>query len=233
MFLAVVLASGAAVKAADLENLKTSSVSSLDSLEASLDTLVKEFHGAPGGGHFNPQPAPHHPGGYDNHGGNHHPTPPPPPPPQPWHPQPGPWHPGPQPGPWNPHPNPGPLPPFPHPGPFPPPPPPIYNHQVRFDSGRFVWASDATRSFSEAVENLRRANVFVLEQRMNYDSYTIVFETRGYNQVQRYNSMTYAWSNEAERAANEMAMSYAYRGMIILEKNIRRDSFTISYFDPR
>lgn len=232
---ALVLVTGNLAKAGDLENLRNASGDALSSIQDSVEALTK----APPKPGFNPG---HNPGYNPGHNPGHTPGHNPgwnPPPPQPHHPPqpPQPWNPGP----WNPHPVPPPPPPQPwhpqpgpwNPAPWPPIPPAPHYDRVDFQSGRFDWSNDARRSFDEAVEALRRANVFILEKRLDYSSYRLVFETRRYARVERYDSMIYTWSGDAQRAADEMARSYAYRGYIVLEKNVRRTSFTISYFDPR
>lgn len=250
----IVFVSGAAAKAGDLENLKNSSDSTLSSIQDSVADLTKALprpgfqpNGGHNPGHNNPPPPGHNPGHVTPPPQPWHPghnNPPPPPPPGPWHPgpvNPHPVPPPPPPTPWNPNPW-GPY-PNPHPGPFPPPnpgpwnpgpiPPYYHNDEIRFESGSFDWASDARKSFDEAVYALNRANVRLLEQRLDYSSYRLVFETRNHARVERYNSMQYSWASDAERAANDLAASYAARGLVVLEKNIHRDFFTLSYFDPR
>lgn len=254
VLLAIVFASGASVKAGDMENLRNSSDSLLNQIEESIDGLTKarpkpqqhntghqgNVHqpkppqhnpGHPGNGHHPPpQHNPGHNPGYNpghnpGHGGHY---PPPPPPPSPVYPPYNPGHPG-----WNP----------PYPPVYPPYPPayPPYNpghpgwnnDRVFFQSDRFEWSSDAERSLRDAVEALRDARILVLEQRRDYDRYTIVFESRRNVRVEKYHSSQYTWSSDAKRAAEETARSLRHRGMVILENNVKNYRFTISYFDPR
>lgn len=239
----VIMASAAIVLAGDMEDKRDSASKGLSTLQLSFDELVKApSHGGPGFGHIQPQPSFHgQPGGHNNHGNNgwdhngpgHHD--------QPGHhdnhgPQPGPWHPGPQPGPWHPGPQPGPWHPGPHPDPwhpYPPIPPVPHYQTVRFESGMFDWSNDAMNSYNDAVRSVERAGCRIMEKWLNSNSYRIVFESRRDVYVQRYDSMYFYNTFDAKRSADEMVRSYEMNGMVILEKNVKNNTFTISYFSPR
>ncbi|MCM2266337.1 MAG: hypothetical protein NDI60_01030 [Elusimicrobiales bacterium] len=149
------------------------------------------------------------------------------PPPQPGHPA-QPWNPGqpthpvyppPQPGypthPWNPD----------QPGY----PPPYQLQQFRFESGSFVFSSDARRSMENAATALQRAGYTVLEKRSSFSSYTLVFLAPSYLRVEKYNSGSFVFSSDANKAADEFVAAMERQGNVVLERNVSGTSFTVNY----
>jgi len=99
----------------------------------------------------------------------------------------------------------------------------------RFESGSYVFSSDAARSMENAAMALQRAGYMVLEKRNNYTSYTLVFMAPSYLKVEKYAGGSYVFSSDAQKAAEECAAAMAAQGKVILEKNVSGTSFSISY----
>lgn len=183
-------------------------------------------HNQPGNNH-NPnwnnhnQPwNPQHPGWNPQHPGNNHPYPPVNPPYNPGYPSYPPVYP-----PVNP-PYPPVNPPYP---PVYPPYPPVQMQNFRFDSGSFVFSSDAVRSMENAALSLRRNGYTVLEKRNNFNSYTLVFVAPAFLKVEKYVSGNFVFSSDAQKAAEECVRAMESRNKVVLEKNVSGTSFTVSY----
>ena len=114
-----------------------------------------------------------------------------------------------------------------------PPYPPVQMQNFRFQSGNFVFSSDAQRSMNEAVAALQAINAVILEKRLNGTSYVIVYQAPFKVEPQKYVSGNYVFASDAQRAAGETAAALASQGMIVLEKNVSGTQFTITYFSPR
>jgi len=114
------------------------------------------------------------------------------------------------------------------------PPNPQYPGQTqtfRFDSGTFVFASDANRSMEEGAAALQRAGYLVLEKRSNYNTYSLVFQAPSYMRIGKYVSGTYTFASDAQKAAAECAAAMQAQGKLILEKNVSGTQFTVSYLE--
>lgn len=217
--------------------------------------LPQPVHQQPGGNHPSHPANPSHPAHPTHPGQPSHPVPGNPYQPG-WHPQPQPGYPGnPAPQPGNPgwHPQPGypthpAYPPQPwqpgqpqNPGywtpthpvypPVNPPynPPPVQLQQQRFESGSFVFSGDARRSMENAAEALQRARYTVLEKRLGYNSYTLVFLAPSHLRVEKYASGAFTFASDAQRAADDCVSAMESQGKIVLERNVNGNRFTVSY----
>lgn len=194
-------------------------------------------HNQPGNNH-NPnwnnynQPGNNHNPNWNNHnqpGNNHN--------------QPG-WNPQ---QPWNNHPYPPVNPPY-NPGhpsyppvypqyppvnpPYPPVSPPYPSVQMqnfRFESGNFVFSSDAVHSMENAALSLKRNGYTVLEKRNNFNSYSLVFLAPSFLKMDKYVSGNFVFSSDAQKAADECVRAMESQNKVILEKNVSGTSFTVSY----
>lgn len=229
LFTAALIAASGAARAAAIESMSAE--------------LEKAGISVSAGAHQQP-PKPGLPAPVHNVQPGYHPQPGQPgynPHPQPWPGQPGynptPWNPGypdPNPNPWNPQPwppyNPPVNPGYPtHPQPYPGQPPYSQTQEFRFESGSFVFSSDADESRLYAVAALRRAGHVLLEQRDNVTRYSLVFRAPSYHKVERYESGAFVFGSEAKQAADECVRALERQGKVILEKNVQGTRFTVSY----
>lgn len=139
-----------------------------------------------------------------------------------------PWNPGYPANPWNPgYPT---QPGYPaNPGYPPVYPPAVQMQQFRFESGVFVFQSDAKRSMENAADALQRARYTVLEKRNNLTSYTLVFLAPSYLKVEKYQSGSFVFQSEAQKAADDCVRAMEAQGKTVLERNVSGTSFTVSY----
>ena len=107
-----------------------------------------------------------------------------------------------------------------------------YMQNQTYESGRFVFGSDASKSLNEALAALQGVNAVILEKRLSGNAYTIVFQAPFRVEFQKYVSGNYTFASEAQRAAAETASALASQGLKILEKNVAGTQFTITYFRP-
>jgi len=110
-----------------------------------------------------------------------------------------------------------------------PPYPPVQMQNFRFESGNFVFSSDAVRSMENAALSLRRNGYTVLEKRNNFTSYTLVFVAPSFLKVDKYVSGNFVFSSEAQKAADDCVRAMESQNKVVLEKNVSGTSFTVSY----
>ena len=129
--------------------------------------------------------------------------------------QPGSWHPqpGPQPDPWHPQPN------------------PWATQIFNFQSGEFSFNNEAQDSMDEAVRQLNAAGYTIMENRLNWTQYTLVFTGPARAHVEKYTSGQYNSNNEAKAGMDQAVNTMKQSGKIILEARLNWTVFTISYLD--
>ncbi|MBI4655127.1 MAG: hypothetical protein HY746_00115 [Elusimicrobia bacterium] len=117
----------------------------------------------------------------------------------------------------------------PYPNPHYPPQPNYQHEQIIFQSGEFRFASGAEESMDYAVTSLKNRGFIVLEANRNWDKYKIAFMADSSAQIQRYDSQTYTFSSDAEKALKQAVQAFEASGVVILEQNLQWDKFTIQY----
>ncbi|MCX5786417.1 MAG: hypothetical protein NTX59_12085 [Elusimicrobia bacterium] len=138
----------------------------------------------------------------------------------------------PHPGPWHPPFPPQPFPPQPYPPqPYPPQPGPWATQTLNFQSGQFSFNNEAQASMDEAVRQLNAAGYAVMESRLNWTQYTLVFSAPARAQIKQYTSGQYSFNNEAKAGMDQAVAALKQSGKIILEARLNWTAFTISYLD--
>jgi hypothetical protein len=139
-----------------------------------------------------------------------------------------PQHPGqPHPGPWHP-----PFPPQPYPPqPYPPQPNPWATQTLTFQSGQFSFNNEAQAAMDDAVSQLNAAGYAIMESRLNWTQYTLVFTAPARAQVKQYSSGQYSFNNEAKAGMDQAVAALKQSGKIILEARLNWTVFTISYLE--
>lgn len=105
-----------------------------------------------------------------------------------------------------------------------------YMQTQTYESGSFVFASDARRSMDEAAAALQGAGAIILEKRLTGTSYTLVYQTPYRMETQNYASGSFVFSSDAQRSLDEAAAALQrVRGLVILEKRLSGTSYTIVF----
>jgi hypothetical protein len=99
-----------------------------------------------------------------------------------------------------------------------------------YQSGNFVFSSDARASMDEAAAALQSVGAVILEKRLTGTSYTIVFQGFYTLDPQGYDSGNFVFSSDAKRSMDEAAAALQrVRGLVILEKRLTGTSYHIQF----
>ena len=105
-----------------------------------------------------------------------------------------------------------------------------YMQTQTYESGSFVFASDARRSMDEAAAALQGAGAIMLEKRLAGTSYTLVYQTPYLMETQNYASGSFVFSSDAKRSLDEAAAALQrVRGLVILEKRLTGTTYNIVF----
>ena len=106
-------------------------------------------------------------------------------------------------------------------------------NRLTFNSSNFSYSSNAQESMNRAVNALKRNGYGVFESRMQHRTYSIVFEAPFSSKIKKAERGNFTFSSEAKEAAERRVSLLKRRGNIILEKNVKFRTFTISYLNLR
>jgi len=105
-----------------------------------------------------------------------------------------------------------------------------YMQTQTYESGAFVFSSDARRSMDEAAAALQGAGAIILEKRLTGTSYTIVYQAPYRMETQNYASGSFVFSSDAKRSMEEAAAALQrVRGLVILEKRLTGTTYNVVF----
>lgn len=99
-----------------------------------------------------------------------------------------------------------------------------------YQSGSFVFVSDARASMEEAAAALQQTGAVILEKRLSGTAYTIVFQSFYPPEPQGYSSGSFVFVSDARQSMAEAAAALRkVRGLVILEKRLEGASYHIKF----
>lgn len=114
---------------------------------------------------------------------------------------------------------------------YPSQPDPWATQTFTFQSGEFSFNNEAKDAMDEAVRELSAAGCTVVESRLNWAQYSLVFTAPVRARVEKYDSGQYSFNNEAKAGMRQTIAALKQSGKIILEARLDWNAFTISYLD--
>ncbi len=115
--------------------------------------------------------------------------------------------------------------------PYPYQPGPWATQTYTFQSGEFSFNNEAKDAMDEAVRQLAAAGCAVMESRLNWAQYTLVFTAPARTSIEKYTSGQYGFNNEAKAEMQRTIAALKQSGKIILEARLDWTVFTISYLE--
>ncbi len=106
-----------------------------------------------------------------------------------------------------------------------------YTETQTYESGSFTFSSDAERAMDDAAEAIKRLGGTVLEKRRNGTRFTITYQAPYRLETQTYESGSFTFGSEAERAMDDAAAALSrLNGVAVLEKRRDGTRFTLVFF---
>jgi len=102
-----------------------------------------------------------------------------------------------------------------------------------FNRNSFSFDGDAARSMEETATVLRSVNAVILEKRQRGNEYNIVFLAPFKLVTEKYVSPVYSFPSDAKKAIAATEADLASKGMVVLEKKVDFNKFTVTYFNPK
>ncbi len=97
----------------------------------------------------------------------------------------------------------------------------------------FSFDGDAAKSMEETAGVLRGVKAVILEKRQRGNEYKIVFLAPFKLVTQQYTSAVFSFPSDAKKALDVTMEDLTSKGMVILEKKVDFNKFTLTYFSPR